>query len=89
MDSTVTLLKLIPIELTFACSGCNGRTFRVESEPHGRCPVICKGCGRNVGRWGDLRASGMIASAAGTDGVVAGMIDRAFARRRRARLDSK
>jgi len=88
MDSTVAHLKLIPIELTFACSRCNGRTFRVESEPHGRCPVICKGCGRNVGRWGDLRASGLIASAGGTGDVVAGMIGRVFARRR-ARLDSK
>jgi hypothetical protein len=88
MDSAVTRVKLIPIELTFACSACNGRTFRVESEPHGRCPVICKGCGRNVGRWGDLRASGLIASANGTGDVVAGMIDRVLARRR-ARLDSK
>ncbi len=84
----MTHVKLIPIELTFACSRCNGRTYRVESEPHGRCPVICKGCGRNVGRWGDLRASGLIASAGGTDGVVAGVIDRVFARRR-ARRDSK
>ena len=81
-------MKLIPIELTFACSGCKGRTFRVESEPHERCPVICTGCGRNVGRWGDLRASGMIASADGTGNVIAGMIDRVFARRR-GRLDSK
>lgn len=75
-------MKLVPIELTFACSGCDGRTFRVEAEPHQRCPVICKGCGRNVGRWGDLRASGLIASADGTDGVVADMIDRVLARRR-------
>ncbi len=88
MDPAVTHVKLIPIELTFACSGCSGRTFRVESEPHGRCPVICKGCGRNVGRWGDLRASGLIAAAGGTGGVVAGMIDRALARRR-ARFDTK
>ena len=88
MDSTVTRMKLIPIELTFACSSCKGRTFRVESEPHRRCPVICKGCGRNVGRWGDLRASGMIVSAGGTDGLVAGMIDRAFASRR-ARQESE
>lgn len=88
MDAPVVHLKLIPIELTFACSHCNGHTFRVESEPHDRCPVICKGCGLNVGRWGDLRASGLIASAGGTGGVVAGMIDRIFARRR-ARLDAK
>lgn len=81
-------MKLVPIELTFPCSACNGRTFRVESEPSARCPVICKGCGRNVGRWGDLRASGLIASPTGTGDVVAGMIDRVLARRR-ARLDSK
>lgn len=75
-------MKLVPIALTFACGQCHGRQFRVEAEPHARCPVICKGCGRNVGLWGDLRASGLIASDDGTGGVVSGMVDRMLARRR-------
>ena len=75
-------MKLVPIELTFACRNCQGQQFRVEAEPRARCPVICKSCGRNVGLWGDLRASGLIASGGGTDRVVAGMIGRVLARRR-------
>lgn len=75
-------MKLIPIALTFACRACHGRQFRVEADPGPRCPVICKGCGRNVGLWGDLRASGLIASHGGADHVVSGMVDRMLARRR-------
>lgn len=75
-------MKLVPVALTFACSRCDGRQFRVEADPRPRCPVICKGCGRNVGLWRDLRASGLIASAGGTDQVVSGMVDRMLARRR-------
>lgn len=80
-------MRLVPIALTFACSACRGTEFRVEAQPRARCPVICKGCGRNVGLWGDLRASGLIASEGGTDRVVAGMVDRILARRRRRFAD--
>ncbi len=75
-------MRLVPVTLTFVCSACRGTEFRVEAEPGSRCPVICRGCGRNVGRWGDLRASGLIAAHGGTGPVVAGMIDRLLARRR-------
>ena len=45
------------LNVTFECKKCGGTVLTLPDNPTDDSRAICKSCGEDVGRWGDIQAA--------------------------------